>query len=77
MDKMTLMNTLVSFIIVFSLSDLVYYTGHRIVHRFPLLYRWIHKHHHGEPAPMRGWFGEMTVGGAGDNANGVVCRASI
>ncbi|GMI16191.1 hypothetical protein TrLO_g12936, partial [Triparma laevis f. longispina] len=56
MDEMTFMNTVVSFVVVFSLSDLVYYTGHRIVHHFPFLYKWIHKHHHGEPAPMRGWF---------------------
>jgi sterol desaturase/sphingolipid hydroxylase (fatty acid hydroxylase superfamily) len=55
-DGMTLMNTLVAFVIVFALSDLVYYTGHRIVHKFEPLYVFVHKHHHQESAPRRGWF---------------------
>lgn len=54
-NNFTFMNTVVAFIIVFSLSDLVYYTGHRIVHRFPALYEFVHKHHHGESHPIRGW----------------------
>jgi sterol desaturase/sphingolipid hydroxylase (fatty acid hydroxylase superfamily) len=54
-NNFTFFNTVVAFIIVFSLSDLVYYTGHRIVHHFPALYNFVHKHHHGESHPIRGW----------------------
>jgi sterol desaturase/sphingolipid hydroxylase (fatty acid hydroxylase superfamily) len=54
-DQFTFFNTVVAFVIVFSLSDLVYYIGHRIVHRYPLLYGIVHKHHHGESHPIRGW----------------------
>jgi sterol desaturase/sphingolipid hydroxylase (fatty acid hydroxylase superfamily) len=41
----------------FALSDLVYYTNHRIVHTFPFLYKTVHKHHHvfGGSLPERGW----------------------
>jgi sterol desaturase/sphingolipid hydroxylase (fatty acid hydroxylase superfamily) len=48
-------NGVFAFIVVFALSDLSYYTAHRIVHRYPWLYKFVHKHHHGEPAPIRGW----------------------
>mmetsp|Transcript_41879 Transcript_41879/g.111561 ORF Transcript_41879/g.111561 Transcript_41879/m.111561 type:complete len:345 (+) Transcript_41879:72-1106(+) len=54
-EKLTWLNGLGSFLMVFSLSDLTYYTGHRIVHRFPILFNFIHKHHHGEAQPIRGW----------------------
>jgi len=56
MDQMTFMNTVVATVLVFSLSDLVYYTGHRIVHYVPFLYGVIHKHHHKESHPRRGWY---------------------
>jgi len=55
MDQLNMMNGLVAFIIVFSLSDLTYYTGHRIVHKHKWLYVFVHKHHHGEAEPIRGW----------------------
>jgi sterol desaturase/sphingolipid hydroxylase (fatty acid hydroxylase superfamily) len=55
MDKMNIWNVIVAFVVVFSLSDLTYYTGHRIVHKVPALYNFIHKHHHGESHPRRGW----------------------
>ena len=42
-EKLTWLNGLGSFLMVFSLSDLTYYTGHRIVHRFPILFNFIHK----------------------------------
>lgn len=55
MEKLNWQNGLVSFVIVFSLSDLTYYTGHRIVHSCRPLYKFVHKHHHGEGEPVRGW----------------------
>lgn len=55
MEKATFMNSGVAFLIVFSLSDLTYYIGHRVVHKYPFLYKNIHKHHHGEAEPIRGW----------------------
>lgn len=55
MEQMGLMNTLVGYVLVFSLSDLTYYIGHRIVHKVPFLYKFVHKHHHKESHPRRGW----------------------
>jgi sterol desaturase/sphingolipid hydroxylase (fatty acid hydroxylase superfamily) len=55
MDKLDWMNGLLAFVVVFSLSDFTYYASHRIVHKFPVLYKFIHKHHHGEAEPIRGW----------------------
>jgi len=52
----TFWNTVVGFLFIFSLGDLVYYIGHRVVHGTPWLYNFVHKHHHGEPLPIRGWF---------------------
>jgi len=54
-EQMTLLNTVGGFIACFSLSDLTYYAGHRIVHQIPWLYKFVHKHHHGENSPIRGW----------------------
>lgn len=55
MNNMTFANTFLAFLVVFSLSDLTYYTGHRIVHKVPALYNFVHKHHHKESHPRRGW----------------------
>jgi len=55
MEQLNLWNGLVAFVFCFSLSDLTYYTGHRIVHKHKWLYRYVHKHHHGEAEPIRGW----------------------
>jgi len=54
-EAITVWNSLFAFICVFALSDLVYYIGHRIVHANPALYSFVHKHHHGEAYPQRGW----------------------
>jgi len=54
-STLTLANGLGGFLVVFTLSDLTYYIGHRIVHKVGPLYRFVHKHHHGEPLPIRGW----------------------
>ena len=55
---MTFTNTILWPTVNFALSDLVHYTGHRIVHAYPMLYKFIHKHHHthGGRTPDRGWF---------------------
>mmetsp|Transcript_21210 Transcript_21210/g.42112 ORF Transcript_21210/g.42112 Transcript_21210/m.42112 type:complete len:277 (-) Transcript_21210:336-1166(-) len=55
MDKMNFGNVFIAFVVVFSLSDLTYYIGHRTVHKVPALYNFIHKHHHKESHPRRGW----------------------
>jgi sterol desaturase/sphingolipid hydroxylase (fatty acid hydroxylase superfamily) len=55
MEKLDWFNGLVMFVVVFSLSDFTYYASHRIVHKVPFLYKYIHKHHHGESEPIRGW----------------------
>lgn len=52
---MSILNTLLGFVATFALADLVYYTGHRIVHRYRWLYNIVHKHHHQESQPIRGW----------------------
>jgi sterol desaturase/sphingolipid hydroxylase (fatty acid hydroxylase superfamily) len=54
-DQLTWMNGALAFVICFALSDLSYYTSHRIVHKYKWLYRFVHKHHHGEPEPILGW----------------------
>jgi sterol desaturase/sphingolipid hydroxylase (fatty acid hydroxylase superfamily) len=54
-EKLDWINGLVGFLVVFSLSDLSYYTMHRVVHTFPTVYKFVHKHHHGEAEPIRGW----------------------
>jgi sterol desaturase/sphingolipid hydroxylase (fatty acid hydroxylase superfamily) len=46
------MNGLASFLAVFSLSDFTYYASHRFVHSFPNIYKFVHKHHHGESEPI-------------------------
>merc|ERR1712028_136372 len=46
-------NGLGAFAVVFALSAFVYYAGHRIVHSYPKLYIWVHKHPHGEAEPIR------------------------
>lgn len=48
-------NGLGGFAVVFALADFTYYASHRIVHSFPAIYKFVHKHHHGESEPIRGW----------------------
>ena len=55
MDALNWKNGFVMFVVVFSLSDFTYYVAHRIVHRVPWLYAYVHKHHHQERQPIRGW----------------------
>lgn len=55
MDALNWKNGFGMFVVVFSLSDFTYYVSHRIVHKVPWLYSFVHKHHHGESEPIRGW----------------------
>lgn len=55
MEELSWKNGLVAGLICFSLSDFTYYAGHRIVHKWPAVYKFVHKHHHGEAEPIRGW----------------------
>lgn len=54
-EDLTWANGLGAFLIVFTLSDLTYYVGHRIVHMTPTMYALVHKHHHRQSEPIRGW----------------------
>jgi sterol desaturase/sphingolipid hydroxylase (fatty acid hydroxylase superfamily) len=54
-DKLNWGNGLGGFAVVFALADFTYYVGHRVVHANPKIYKFVHKHHHGESEPIRGW----------------------
>jgi len=55
MDALNFWNGLVAFVGVFSLADFTYFVMHQVVHRYPMLYKFVHKHHHKEAEPIRGW----------------------
>jgi len=55
MDALNWKNGVGMFVIVFALSDFTQYVSHRILHEVPWLYACVHKHHHGESEPIRGW----------------------
>ncbi|CAK0845488.1 unnamed protein product [Prorocentrum cordatum] len=48
-------NTIASFAICFLGFDFLYALWHRVMHQ-PWLYAWVHKHHHQQVAPHRGWY---------------------
>lgn len=52
-NEMTIVNTLVHFIVLTLLYDLGYYTWHRFLH-IRVIYPFVHKHHHRQHAPSRG-----------------------
>eukprot|EP00300_Choanocystis_sp_HF-7_P006409 c14685_g1_i2.p1 GENE.c14685_g1_i2~~c14685_g1_i2.p1 ORF type:complete len:262 (+),score=37.71 c14685_g1_i2:67-786(+) len=52
-SDLTLSNTLLSFISLFTLYDFVYTLYHRLLHH-RAIYALIHKHHHRQHAPFRG-----------------------
>ncbi len=54
MDSITIINGCVSFYLLFLADDFFYAISHRIMHWGPL-YPWIHKHHHRQPLPERGY----------------------
>jgi len=53
-EDLTLSNTIVAFYATALLDDLIYYCFHRLLH-VPLLYPYIHKHHHRQSLPTRGY----------------------
>jgi len=54
MDGMNLLNTFLSFYLLFLADDFFYAISHRFMHWGPI-YPWIHKHHHRQPLPERGY----------------------
>ena len=52
--ELTLLNTVVAFFVYFILYDLMYYIFHRALHH-DSIYRFIHKHHHQQFTPSRGY----------------------
>jgi len=54
-EELTWANGLGGFAVVFALADFTYYASHRFVHAVPAVYKIVHKHHHGESEPIRGW----------------------
>jgi sterol desaturase/sphingolipid hydroxylase (fatty acid hydroxylase superfamily) len=54
MDELGVMNTLVAFYLIFVVDDLLYAPSHRLMH-WKYLYPYIHKHHHRQPLPERGY----------------------
>lgn len=40
---------------MFLINDFFYYFFHNLMHH-PILYPWIHKHHHRQPLPLRGYW---------------------
>ena len=54
MDEMNIINTFLSFYLLFLADDFFYAISHRFMHWGPI-YPWIHKHHHRQPLPERGY----------------------
>lgn len=54
-DELNWWNGAGAFLAMFYLGDLIFYFVHRAMHRVPWLYRLVHKHHHEDAAPFRGW----------------------
>jgi sterol desaturase/sphingolipid hydroxylase (fatty acid hydroxylase superfamily) len=55
MDKMSVLNTVVVFVLFFVIDDLFYAPSHYLMH-LKWLYPYIHKHHHRQNLPVRGYF---------------------
>lgn len=54
-DQLSFGNTIIAIYLVFLIDDFIYYWAHRAMH-LPSLYRYIHKHHHRQALPHRGYF---------------------
>jgi sterol desaturase/sphingolipid hydroxylase (fatty acid hydroxylase superfamily) len=54
-SEMTVGNTVVFVFLVFLLDDFVYYWSHRCMH-LPSVYALVHKHHHRQSLPRRGYW---------------------
>lgn len=53
-EQATVSNTVGAIYATFLIDDFIYYFAHRIMH-VPWVYPWIHKHHHRQPLPFRGY----------------------
>ena len=53
-EELTVLNTVVVFYAAFLLDDFFYYFMHRFLH-VPAVYPYVHKHHHRQPLPYRGY----------------------
>eukprot|EP00656_Telonema_subtile_P007657 TRINITY_DN13598_c0_g1_i3.p1 TRINITY_DN13598_c0_g1~~TRINITY_DN13598_c0_g1_i3.p1 ORF type:complete len:312 (-),score=81.26 TRINITY_DN13598_c0_g1_i3:329-1264(-) len=54
-DGLTVLNVLPALVLIFVVDDLVYAPMHRFMHWRPV-YWMVHKHHHKQPFPVRGYF---------------------
>ena len=54
LDELNIMNSFVAVYVIFLLDDFFYYFLHRALH-IPLIYPYIHKHHHRQSLPYRGY----------------------
>eukprot|EP00746_Dinoflagellata_sp_MGD_P013116 gnl/MRDRNA2_/MRDRNA2_128209_c0_seq1.p1 gnl/MRDRNA2_/MRDRNA2_128209_c0~~gnl/MRDRNA2_/MRDRNA2_128209_c0_seq1.p1 ORF type:complete len:283 (-),score=46.33 gnl/MRDRNA2_/MRDRNA2_128209_c0_seq1:265-1113(-) len=54
-EQLTFGNTVVAVYLIFLVDDFIYYWAHRAMH-LPSLYPYIHKHHHRQALPFRGYF---------------------
>lgn len=59
-ESMTFTNTLLPLPFMYILYDSVYAVFHRILH-LRSLYPWVHKHHHRQAAPSRGFYDAVNV----------------
>lgn len=53
-DQLTILNTLVAFFCLPMVNDMLYAPAHRFMHWKPV-YPWVHKHHHRQYLPHRGY----------------------
>lgn len=53
-EEFNVFNTVVVFYLTFLVDDFFYYFLHRFMH-IPAVYPWIHKHHHRQALPKRGY----------------------
>jgi len=59
-QHVTLSNTVVAFAALFLIDDFFYYWAHRWMHH-PLFYKHVHKHHHRQVLPKRGYSDGINV----------------
>jgi sterol desaturase/sphingolipid hydroxylase (fatty acid hydroxylase superfamily) len=54
LESLTFTNTIVAFYAIFFVEDFFYYWMHRFLH-LPAIYPYVHKHHHRQTLPFRGY----------------------
>jgi sterol desaturase/sphingolipid hydroxylase (fatty acid hydroxylase superfamily) len=55
MNELTMLNSVGAIYLCFLIDDAIYYVGHRTLH-LPFIYPYVHKHHHINPYPKRGYW---------------------